>query len=159
LHRDHVDFQIVLVGDGELRSELEEQIIGSDLGNRIRIAGWQDAVGVRETLAASRALVLASFGEGLPVVIMEAMAMCRPVVATDVGGISELVVDRETGWLVPPGDPEGLAKAMKLALEGSDEDLTAAGARARARVLRMHDVRREASSLKALFERYSTQQS
>jgi glycosyltransferase involved in cell wall biosynthesis len=156
LHRDHVDFRIVLVGDGELRSEIEDQIASFGLRDRIHIAGWQDSARVREILTASRALVLASFGEGLPVVIMEAMAMGRPVVATDVGGVSELVVDCETGWLVPPGDPRGLAEVMKLVLGSSDEELTAAGAHARARVLRMHDVRREASNLKELFERYAT---
>jgi glycosyltransferase involved in cell wall biosynthesis len=104
-------------------------------------------------------LVLASFGEGLPVVIMEAMAMGRPIASTNVGGISELVIDDETGWLAPPGDPEQLAEVMKLALETSDEEMTAMGARGRERVLTMHDVRGEASKLKKLFERYATQSS
>jgi glycosyltransferase involved in cell wall biosynthesis len=158
LQRGHVDFRIVLVGDGELRPEIEDQVASLGLGDRIRIAGWQDSAGVREILGASRALVLASFGEGLPVVIMEAMAMGRPVVSTDVGGVGELVVDSETGWLVPPGDPAALAAAMKQALESSDQELSAAGVRARERVLRMHDVRREASRLKELFERYATKQ-
>ena len=159
LHRDQVDFRIVLVGDGDLRLEIEGQIVGSELGNRICIAGWQDSAGVRKVLSESRALVLASFGEGLPVVIMEAMAMGRPIASTNVGGISELVIDDETGWLAPPGDPEQLAEVMKLALETSDEEMTAMGARGRERVLTMHDVRGEATKLKELFERYATQSS
>jgi glycosyltransferase involved in cell wall biosynthesis len=110
---------------------------------------------VREILSASRALVLASFGEGLPVVIMEAMAMARPIVSTDVGGVGELVIDGETGWLAPSGDPERLAEVMKLALETSDSELGAMGQRGRERVLRMHDARREAARLKELFERYA----
>ena len=85
--------------------------------------------------------------------------MCRPVVGTDVGGVRELVVDSDTGCLVPPGDPEGLAEAMKQALRSSDEELTAKGARARERVLRMHDVRREVEKLTKLFEPYADKQS
>lgn len=154
MQRDLSNFRIVLVGDGELRPEIEDQIVILGLDDRIDLAGWQDREGVQGTLGASRALVLASFGEGLPVVIMEAMAMGLPIVSTDVGGISELVIDGETGWLVPPGDPERLAEAMKLALEASDSELTAMGERARARVLHMHDGQREASRLKELFERY-----
>jgi glycosyltransferase involved in cell wall biosynthesis len=155
LHRDRVDFRVVLVGDGDLRTEIEEQIASSDLGDHISIAGWQDAAGVRKALGESRALVLASFGEGLPVVIMEAMAMCRPIVSTDVGGISELVSEGETGWLTPPGDAERLAEVMRLALETSDEELTEMGALGRERVLSMHDLDQEAAKLKALFERYA----
>ncbi len=155
LQRDQGNFRIVLVGDGELRAEIEHQSVNSGLGDRIHLAGWQDHAGVQEILSASRALVLASFGEGLPVVIMEAMAMGRPIVSTDVGGVSELVIDGETGWLAPPGDPERLAQAMKLALEASDSELGAMGQRGRERVLRMHDARREAARLKELFERYA----
>jgi glycosyltransferase involved in cell wall biosynthesis len=155
LQRDGVDFRIVLVGDGELRSEIEHRVAALDLGDRIHFAGWQDQAGVQEILSASRALLLASFGEGLPVVIMEAMAMGRPIVSTDVGGISELVVDGETGWLAPSGDPERLAGAMRLALEASDADLAVMGQRGRERVLRMHDARHEAARLKELFQRYA----
>jgi glycosyltransferase involved in cell wall biosynthesis len=159
LEQDHVGFQMVLVGDGDLRAEIEDRIRTEGLGDRIRIAGWQDSVGVKKALEKTRVLVLASFGEGLPVVIMEAMAMRRPIVSTDVGGISELVIEGETGWLSPPGDPERLAEAMKRALEIPDEELTKMGARGRERVLLMHDVQREAAKLKELFERYSTQSS
>jgi len=155
LQRDGVDFRIVLVGDGELRSEIEHRVAVLGLGDRIDFAGWQDQAGVQEILSASRALLLASFGEGLPVVIMEAMAMGRPIVSTDVGGIGELVVDGETGWLAPSGDPERLAGAMRLALEASDADLAAMGQRGRERVLRMHDARHEAARLKELFQRYA----
>jgi glycosyltransferase involved in cell wall biosynthesis len=140
-----------------LRDEIEAQIASMGLGDRVEIAGWQDSVGVRKALEKTRALVVASYVEGLPVVIMEAMAMGRPIVSTNVGGISELVIDRETGWLVPPGDSERLAEAMKMALETSDEELTRMGTRARQRVLRMHDVRREAAKLRELFGRSARQ--
>ena len=154
LAKEGLTFRIVLVGDGELRPEIEQQIESSNLGDRVHLAGWQDHAGVQRILAESRALVMASFGEGLPVVIMEAMAMGRPVVSTDVGGVSELVIHGETGWLAPPGDAEKLAAVMKLALGTSDAELTSLGQRGRERVLEMHDVRREASKLKQLFERH-----
>jgi glycosyltransferase involved in cell wall biosynthesis len=155
LDDDHVDFRLVLVGDGDLRSEIEAQIASAGLGDRVEIAGWQDSAGVRRALEKTRALVLASFGEGLPVVIMEAMARCRPIVSTNVGGIGELVREGETGWLARPGDPERLAEAMKLALQASDEELTEMGARGRELVLRMHDVQREAAKLRELFAHYA----
>ena len=104
-------------------------------------------------------MVLASFGEGLPVVIMEAMAMGLPVVSTDVGGISELVITDETGWLAPPGDAQQLAKVMKRALDATDAELIEMGRRGRERVLRMHDVHREASRLKELFASYAAHSS
>jgi glycosyltransferase involved in cell wall biosynthesis len=157
LAQEQIDFNVVLIGDGELRDEIEAQIASMGLGDRVEIAGWQDSVGVRKALEKTRALVVASYVEGLPVVIMEAMAMGRPIVSTNVGGISELVIDRETGWLVPPGDSERLAEAMKMALETSDEELTRMGTRARQRVLRMHDVRREAAKLRELFGRSARQ--
>ena len=80
--------------------------------------------------------------------------MVRPVVSTDVGGVSELVVEGETGWLAPPGDPERLAAVMKLALEAADSEVASMGERGRERVLEMHDGRRQASRLRSLFERY-----
>lgn len=159
LQHEGLDFRIVLVGDGDLRPEIERLIEKASLTDRVHIAGWQDAAGVRNILAESRALVLASFGEGLPVVIMEAMAMGRPVVGTDVGGVGELVIDSETGWLVPPGDPEALGDAMKRALQTPDDAVSEMGARARERVLRMHDVRHEAARLADLFKRFGAARS
>jgi len=155
LAEEGLDFRIVLVGDGELRAEIEHEIDVADLGGRIHLAGWQDHAGVKGILAGSRALVLASFGEGLPVVIMEAMAMGLPIVSTDVGGVSELVADGDTGWLAPPRDSERLAEIMKRALDTPDPKLAGMGRRGRERVLAMHDARREASKLKELFERYA----
>ncbi len=154
LARDDFDFRIVLVGDGELRAEIEDQIRSAGLGDRVEIAGWQDSKGVKKALARTRALVLASFGEGLPVVIMEAMAMGRPVVSSNVGGISELVLEGETGWLAPAGDSKRLAEAMRQALETPDEKLTEMGQRARHRMLQRHDVHCETSKLRRLFALY-----
>ena len=99
----------------------------------------------------ARALVVSSFAENLPVVIMEAMALRRPVVATHIGGIPELVIPRETGWLVPPSSVDELATAMTECLLASREELSSMGRRGRERVLAMHDVDREAAALADLF--------
>jgi colanic acid/amylovoran biosynthesis glycosyltransferase len=155
LQRDDVEFRIVLVGDGDLREEIEHRAVALGVRDRIHFAGWQDHAGVQEILGASRALVLASSGEGLPVVIMEAMAMGRPIISTDVGGIGELVVDGETGWLVPSGDPERLSAAIRAVLVAPDTELAAMGQRGRHRVQAMHDSSKEAARLKALFARYA----
>jgi glycosyltransferase involved in cell wall biosynthesis len=85
--------------------------------------------------------------------------MGRPIVSTDVGGISELVIQADTGWLAPPGDPSRLAEVMRIALESSDEELTKMGVSGRERVLQMHDAQREAAKLRGLFERYASQSS
>ena len=111
-----VPFELVLVGDGPMRAEIERLIARLDLGGHIRIAGWLDGAGVRREILASRALVLPSFAEGLPVVLMEALALGRPVISTYVAGIPELVRPRIDGWLVPPGSVEDLAEALREAL-------------------------------------------
>ena len=84
----------------------------------VRLAGERDDVG--ELLAAADLFVLSSRSEGLPLSILEAMAAGLPVVASDVGGVPELVVDGETGLLVPPGDPHALAAAIDRLLDDPD---------------------------------------
>ena len=112
-----IAFNLVLVGDGEMRGELEALIAAYELQTKVRITGWISSDNVRQELLAARALVLPSFAEGLPVVIMEAMALRRPVISTYIAGIPELVTSGEHGWLVPAGDAESLAFAMRACLE------------------------------------------
>ena len=91
----------------------------------MRITGWISGEQVRDEILAARALVLPSFAEGLPVVIMEAMALKRPVISTFVAGIPELVQPGEHGWLVPAGDVEALVDVMRACLETPGETLVA----------------------------------
>ena len=144
-------FSLVLAGDGELRAAVEARVRELGLQGHVRITGWIGSEEVRRELLAARALVLPSFAEGLPVVIMEAMALRRPVVTTYVAGIPELVQHGRTGWLVPAGDEEALADAMVACLGASAEALAAMGANGRERVLERHDADREAGKLAALF--------
>ena len=91
--------------------------------------------------------MLPSFGEGLPVVIMEAFALARPVITTRIAGIPELVVSGENGWLVTSGNVDELVAAMRDALSRPPEDLLELGLAGRERVLADHDSRREAEKL------------
>jgi colanic acid/amylovoran biosynthesis glycosyltransferase len=144
-------FTLVLAGDGEMRAEVEAMIARHGLYDRVRITGWISSAQVRQELLAARALVLASFAEGLPVVIMEAMALRRPVISTFIAGIPELVRPGQSGWLVPAGDVQQLADAMQQCLETADDVLARMGEAARARVLERHDADTEAAKLELLF--------
>ena len=96
-----------------MRREIEARILARDLASRVTITGWVAEARVRDEIARAHALVMPSFAEGLPMVIMEAMAAGRPVVATYVAGIPELVRPGETGWLVPAGDAAALRDALR----------------------------------------------
>ncbi|PZQ52663.1 MAG: colanic acid biosynthesis glycosyltransferase WcaL [Rhodovulum sulfidophilum] len=141
------DIHLTLVGDGELRGAIEAAVAARGLGARVAITGWVDEARVRAELAAAHALVMPSFAEGLPMVVMEAMAAARPVISTYVAGIPELVRPGETGWLVPAGDAAALADAMVALARTPRETLAAMGAAGRARVLERHDIDREAAKL------------
>ena len=101
---------------------------------------------IREALVRARAFVLPSFAEGLPVVLMEALAMSRPVVTTAIAGIPELVGD-DCGWLIPPGSEDALVDAMAEVLRATPQELDAKGAAGRQRVLAMHDAARNAGQI------------
>ena len=151
LARAGVDFELVLAGDGEMRPEIESAIAEYGLGLRVRVTGWISSAQVRAEIESARALVLPSLMEGLPVVIMEAMALRRPVLATYIGGIPELVIPGETGWLFPAGSVEELAAAMRACLRTPADALIRMGVAGRERALARHDVEREAARLAQLF--------
>jgi len=146
-----VDFELTFVGDGPIRAELETLIAEHDLARRVHITGWVGSLEVRDRILASRALVLPSFAEGLPVVIMEAMALRRPVLTTYVAGIPELVRPGEDGWLFPAGSVEELARAMQECLAMPPQELERMGAAAYSRVLARHAIDTEAAKLAELF--------
>jgi glycosyltransferase involved in cell wall biosynthesis len=106
----------VIVGEGPARKRLEQQASDMGLGQRIRFVGYQTEI--YRFFQAIDIVVLPSRSEGLPNVVLEAQLFERPVVAFDVGGVSETIAKGETGWLVPPGDIDGLTAAM---LEAADD--------------------------------------
>ncbi len=132
-------FEMVLVGDGETRPQVERAIARHRLTEEVTIGGWATEAVVRQQISLARALVLPSFAEGLPVVIMEAMALGRPVVSTYVAGIPELVQPGKNGWLVPAGSVDDLVLALEDLLATPPERLLAMGLDARERVRLRHD--------------------
>jgi glycosyltransferase involved in cell wall biosynthesis len=103
--------EMVIVGDGPEREGVEDELARRSLDRRVRLLGERGDV--PELLADADVFLLASRSEGLPLSVIEAMAAGLPVVASDVGGLRELVRDGETGTLVPPGDPAALANALR----------------------------------------------
>jgi glycosyltransferase involved in cell wall biosynthesis len=154
-----IDARLTLVGDGEMRSVIEQRIKAHELADRVTITGWASGEQVREHLRQCRAMVLPSFAEGLPVVIMEALAMARPVISTYIAGIPELVRDGACGWLVPAGDTRALARAMTDALTAPTSQLDAMGQCGRRRVRAAHDGATEAARLENLLRNHTTKQS
>lgn len=149
------DFSLTLVGDGELRGAVEGAIDRLGLRARVTVTGWASGDEVREHILGARALVLPSFAEGLPVVLMEALGLGRPVLSTYVAGIPELVEPRRSGWLVPAGSADALAGALREVLDAPDAQLAAMGEAGRRAVLERHDVRATAGALRALLERHA----
>lgn len=154
LHAEGVDFHLTLVGDGEMRAEVEAAIAKYDLGHKVVITGWASGDEVREHILAARAMILPSFAEGLPVVLMESLGLGRPALSTYVAGIPELVRPDENGWLIPAGSVEALVDGIREVLATSTERLIEMGQNGRRAVLERHDVRVTAASLAKLLEEH-----
>ncbi|MDP3088410.1 MAG: glycosyltransferase [Methylotenera sp.] len=146
-----IDFELVLAGDGELRSEIEGLIKAYGLTEQVHITGWISSDQVKNEILVSGALVLPSFAEGLPVVIMESMALKRPVLTTYIAGIPELVTNGENGWLFPAGSVESLMQAIETFLVTPEQTLMQMGEAGYARVIERHSIDSEATKLALLF--------
>lgn len=151
LKRQGMDFEIALVGDGPMRGEIEQLSAKLGVAENVKVLGWMDSDQVKQQILASRAMVLPSFAEGLPVVIMEALALGRPVISTYIAGIPELVEPGRNGWLVPAGSVDDLVEAMREALEAPVEKLQAMGRHGARRVAERHCLATEAAKLAELF--------
>ena len=149
--RDHPGLSVVLIGDGESRAAIEREITGTGTGGRVKLLGWRTNAEVRRRIGETRALLLPSHAEGLPIVIMEAFAMGRPVITTRIAGIPELV-DEKCGWLIAPGDADGLAAAIASAMAATKAALAKMGREGRKRIVARHDIDKIAPKLIALFE-------
>jgi glycosyltransferase involved in cell wall biosynthesis len=116
-------FDLVVAGDGPERAALERRAAELGLDGRVRFVGPQPRRRVLELYRAADGALLSSVWENFPHAVVEALAAGTPVVATDVGGVAEVVEDGVNGLLVPPGDPGALAAALRRYLE--DEALRA----------------------------------
>lgn len=111
----HPDARIVLIGDGELRSALEDRARELGVENQVLLPGWR--TDIPRCLKSMDLFVMSSHLEGLGTGVLDAMAAGTPVVATGAGGIPEIVIDGETGLLVPVRDPDALAEAVVRMLD------------------------------------------
>ena len=143
--------RVVCAGDGPLRERLVALADAAGLSSAVLFVGQRDDV--PDLLAAATLVVLPSRVEGLPAALIEAAAAGQPVVATAVGGVPELVVDGQTGWLVPPDDPPALAAALVAALR-DPEARARMGAAARRRAAEHHAIQGAAVRLQAAWDRW-----
>jgi sugar transferase (PEP-CTERM/EpsH1 system associated) len=107
--------RLVIVGDGPLREALARQVADAGIGEYVWLAGARSDIA--ELMRTFSVFALPSIAEGMPVTLLEAMACGLPVVASRVGGIPELVLENNTGMLVPPNDPQALAEAIARYLQ------------------------------------------
>ena len=150
IHRRLPRSHFLLVGDGPLRSEVETAVAASGIAEAIHLPGLQPDV--RPYLGAMDLLLISSDFEGLPLVLLEAMALERPVVATAVGGVPEAVADGDTGVLVAPGSAAALADAVCGLLASADTRI-AMGRAARQRAETTFSTRRMQAELEDLYDR------
>ncbi len=151
LVREGLEFKLILVGDGDFRPQVERTISELNLQNHVEITGWVTNSQVSQYILNSRAMVLASFAEGLPVVMMEALALGRPVIGTYIAGIPELIEHQHCGWLVSAGLVEDLAATMRMVLKLSVHELEQMSQIGRERVVQQHNISVEAKKLADLF--------
>jgi glycosyltransferase involved in cell wall biosynthesis len=129
---------LIVVGDGERRQALTRLAQDLGLASRIHFLGWR--TDLEAILGELDVVICCSRNEGTPVALIEAMAAGVPVLATDVGGVGDLIRQGETGWLVPPGDPPALSRAIRDLLADPERRVRTVPA-ARAAVLARHDVK------------------
>jgi glycosyltransferase involved in cell wall biosynthesis len=142
--------RVRLAGEGPELKAVASAVTREGLSQRVELLGAR--ADVPDLLARSDVFVLSSRSEGFPVSVLEAMAAGLPVVATDVGGVAEAVEDGETGFLVPSGDSEALARALeRLLVDG--ELRRRLGAAGRARALSLFDVSRYRTAYAELYRR------
>ena len=151
LSQHRPDARLIIAGDGPLRNELSSLIRRLDLDARVQLLGLRQDM---PTLyAASDALVLSSAWEGMPGVVLEAMAARLPVVATSVGAVPEVVEDGTHGFVVPPKDHTQLADAMQRVMDLPEESRREIGEKARSRIEREFLADRVVDMWEDLFER------
>jgi glycosyltransferase involved in cell wall biosynthesis len=146
---DRSDKHLAIAGGGPLMDALKRQACDLHLQDRFHLLGFRNDVA--ELLQAADALVLSSAWEGLPNSVMEALSAGKPIVATRVGGVPELVHDGEDGLLVQPGNPQALSDAMRRMMEMSGEQRKRMGEAGRIHIRKEYDMTRVIEQWEGLF--------
>ncbi len=143
--------RLLLVGDGPEREALETRIDQLQLAEVVEITGWQSSDQIHALLLEACVMVLPSFAEGLPIVLMEALALECPVISTNIAAIGELVQHKNNGWLLPPGELPALTEALNEALNSLPARMAEMGQQGRERVLALHHPQHQVERLLELF--------
>jgi glycosyltransferase involved in cell wall biosynthesis len=117
--RKYPRVKFIVVGNGPLQSELEKLVADNDLGDKIQFSGIRGDI--PELLSIMNLFVLPSVSEGVPMVLLEAMAAGKPVISTEVGDIPQIIRHGYSGWLIPPKNTEALAAAMEELIQDSNK--------------------------------------
>ena len=150
--QDHPLAELVIVGDGPARDMLTTQAAVLGITDRVRMLGALRHERVRAMLEEAAVVAVPSRFEGMPLVALEAAMAARPIVATPVQGLADIVQHRETGLIVPPEDPAALAGAISEVLD--DADLAGRlGAAARRHAIANHSLETTASTYERLYHR------
>jgi len=157
LSADGVEWSLDMVGDGPMRAALEKKAAALGVAARVRFSGPVSQDEIAAHYRDANVIVVSSFMEGVPVVLMEAMATAMCVVATKVGGVSELVDHEKSGLLVDPGSAELLASALAR-LAAAPALRSAFGQKGRDAVVRRYDVGAAGAEMARLFEKYVAQE-
>ena len=145
----HPHARLLIAGQGSLQAATEQRIVELGLADRVRLLGTRRDI--PELLNAADAFVLPSLWEGMPLTLLEAGAVGLPIVATDAGGNSEIVLESKTGYLVPVRDTAALAEAMLRVMRLSDADRFTMGQAGRAHVVQNFDLERVVDRWEALY--------
>lgn len=151
LRERRYDFHMTLLGGGEDQDQIERLVRSYDLLERVTVAGSVGHARVRDEMRLADLFVLPSFAEGIPIVLMEAMASGIPVVSTAIAGIPELIEDGKEGWLLPASNLEALVSILEAFIIGRI-DASGCIANAVAKVLSLYDVERNTRILGGLFD-------
>lgn len=154
LKKKKIICQLTLVGDGELREDIENLAEKLGIKSQVEITGWANSDEVKQYITDAKLMVMPSFAEGLPVVIMESLALGIPVISTYIAGIPELVVNDECGWLIRAGDIDALDLAIEYALNLPIEKLEKMGNQGKVAVTKNHNIYEETEKLIKLFKQY-----
>ena len=144
--------KLILAGDGGMRPQIELFIKENNLSEHVSITGWISSDEIKRYLIESDAMILPSFAEGLPVAIMEAMAIGTPVLTTYIAGIPELLINRENSLLFPAGDINAITITMQDFIDLDIEELTSIINNAYTSVSTRHDINIESLKLAELIK-------
>jgi glycosyltransferase involved in cell wall biosynthesis len=148
------DTNLIIVGKGYLRASLEDQASKLGLENVIFTGFVSDSL-LKQAYASSDLFVLPSYAEIQPLVLLEALAMGLPAIGTNVGGVPEMIIEGQNGYVLEPGDHEGLAERTIRIL--NDDKLREEFSRNSLRMARSHDIDKSADKLERLYSKLVSQ--